>query len=140
MYKNKFRVWNKTDNEYINLEKTEYLISLDDNGDIKTFIQDLNDDGNIYLYSDQNNFVIEQFTGIQDKNGKDIYEGDIVTWGYANCAVEFGELDITSEDCIERYMYGRKTGKSNIDCADDSIDNKCEVIGNIHQNKELIDD
>lgn len=142
MYKNKFRIWSKTSNQYINLQTSGYYVALDDdNGELKIFSLDIGDYyGNVFSEIDQNNFVIEQFTGIQDKNGKDIYEGDIVTWGYAKCAVEFGELNITSEDCIERYMYGWKTGKSNIDCADDSIDNKCEIIGNIHQNKELIND
>lgn len=62
----KFRVWDELINEY----RKEGTIQLSGNG--QPFIID----GNMQP-QDIDNVIIEQFTGLADKNGKLIYEGDV---------------------------------------------------------------
>ena len=66
---------------------------------------------------------IMQFTGLKDKNGKDIYEGDIVSDGY----------DQKYEVAFEYGMFGIKY-KNIIS----PINNNCTIIGNIYETPELL--
>jgi hypothetical protein len=71
---------------------------------------------------------ITQFTGLKDKNGKEIYEGDICYMNDILCHVVFEEgafllqsKKLQESFCMYEYIY-----------------NKFEVIGNIFENPELL--
>jgi uncharacterized phage protein (TIGR01671 family) len=81
--------------------------------------------------------ILMQCTGLKDKNGKEIYEGDIVV----SCEEEFKQDSYVDVDRTEVIIF--KHGSFNFgdycslrDCNDlDSI----EIIGNIYENPELLE-
>ena len=75
-------------------------------------------------------FTIEQFTGLHDKNGKEIYEGDLIKYG-SDAPLEV----IYRESC---FCYNQKSRYISRLQIFDNI-NKIEVIGNIHENPELLE-
>ena len=75
-------------------------------------------------------YINEQFTGLYDKNGNEIYEGDIIR-GDGEWVVIF-EYSQWGLDCL---IKGRTHDWLPFDDCDIG---KCEVIGNIHENPELL--
>lgn len=69
-----------------------------------------------------------QFTGLKDKNGKEIYEGDILV---DNCIIVWRDDLASFAIRKDGWMYDHYFGEA-IDAG------RCEVIGNIYENKELM--
>ena len=95
--------------------------------------------------------TIGEFTGLHDKNGKEIYEGDILLWTRKNVHIEGRPLQDFSNKCIVYYDNDKCAFQFRcklrcgacvgcLDFDDDRADESfVEVIGNIHDNPELIE-
>lgn len=74
--------------------------------------------------------TVGQFTGLTDKNGKKIFEGDIVATQWCRGVVCYGEFNCSCCDGIYGWYF---------DGADIREYDMYEVIGNIHDNPELLE-
>lgn len=78
----------------------------------------------------KNDVVAMQFTGLKDKNGKEIYEGDIAQEMY-----ESGQHSMTSPSVVTWEGSGFVFKTENAICREPEL---CEVIGNLYENPELL--
>ncbi|MCG0810308.1 prophage Lp2 protein 26 [Lactiplantibacillus plantarum] len=88
-------------------------------------------------------YIPEQFTGLKDVNGKEIYVADIVkVWSdVSELTMEPTVNEIVSEDYFGRAGMFLKPLRLHViePCLHDSWNNKFEVIGNVHANPELLE-
>jgi len=110
----KFRIWDKK-------EKKIY-----DNLYLETYGVILRNEIGVSRHKD---LIPMQFTGLQDKAGKDIFEGDLLKhdlWGVSEIIWEHGSFRGTSD-------------KHDITLADHQLQ-RSRVIGNVYENKNLLED
>lgn len=85
--------------------------------------------------------TVGQFTGLMDKNGKEIYEGDMIVWGENDykspplvVLFKHGAFGYTYiRDCFHSFA-----GNTNFTFNPLNTDVRFEIIGNIHDNPELL--
>lgn len=132
----KFRIWDKVENKYIFITKREDY------------------DWLAVAVEHPELYDVQQFTGLLDKQSKEIYEGDIVKggvyYGWVNekgiGVIKFGEWEqdgsgheYSTQTCFGWYINVKESQFYNEDSFLDK--EKCkflEVIGNIYENPELL--
>ena len=78
--------------------------------------------------------TVSQFTGLCDKNGVKIFEGDIIEYT-DGCNDWLGAVKYASDDAqfVVRFIGG------DVESFDNLYSGDCEVIGNIYDNPELLE-
>lgn len=123
----KLRIWDQINNKFLKEYRNNY------------FYKNLEEDvvyGFEYFIDTEfygNNYIVQQFTGLKDKENKEICEGDIVnlTGPDYNCNYEIiyqdGAFRISNgiEDCVHKLIPA-------------SISRFGRIVGNIFENKELL--
>lgn len=93
----------------------------------------------LYEFAEKENYVLMQCTGLKDKNGKLIYEGDIlggIYHGYIEYCDECKCFQLKVKD------YGCLACEGDLhwyELVEAEEQNELEVIGNIYENKELLE-
>jgi len=122
----KFRAWNKVFKEISNVLSIKF-------GAKSVFLENIGEGWERSKEYPLEDVFLMQYTGLKDKNGKEIYEGDIVKCDYYD-EDSAGEPIHNSNTFVVKYStvyQGFNTGEY-------PNGGEIEVIGNIYENPELL--
>lgn len=122
----KFRAWLKNDKEMIEVDTMNWFDGeFESIGDGVTFLREAK------------KIILMQSTGLFDKNGQEIFEGDVVTNGWKQQVVTFGTQEVEEDFGSIRIYRGFNLylggGYPN------AIMSEFEVVGNIYENPDLLE-
>jgi uncharacterized phage protein (TIGR01671 family) len=118
----KFRAW------HIRNEKMYKVIALDFRGTVSV------KDGDYNMVTAQDNVILEQYTGLKDKNGVEIYVGDLLEGlrqSKSKVVSVAGGFILKHADGSFDHVYESLSDEQN----KAYVNQSCEVIGNIHESE-----
>ena len=137
----KFRVWHKNNKKMIVNDDVMNISFEDEEICVQTlyFEEGLISERDLDYY-EFDEIELMQSTGLKDKNGKEIFEGDIIQTSAFACIVGFGEYTYigdrnTLETEIGFYLSFLNIKPATYAPFDKYYWDNCEVIGNIYENE-----
>jgi uncharacterized phage protein (TIGR01671 family) len=119
-----FRAWDDKNKKMLHNVATGTQTLFGDAGEGKAELQDC------YLM---------QYTGLKDKNGKEIYEGDVVEFHNIDTSVPVHRLPVVWRDDAAGFVCSNDKVSRGVDMAAGYDTIHGEVIGNIYENPNLLD-
>lgn len=120
----KFRIWDIENKEMLKVQELDFEPTFY-GGRIAIRPDQYND------YFDTEDMILMQYTGLHDKNGKEIYEGDILK------SIQWNDIYLVKYIGTAFYLC-RKGNKGFNKITTWNNAEKSEVIGNIYENSELL--
>lgn len=130
----KFRAWNSSWKMMI---QPQDIISLGSDGvsnkiaDVRFWIKTTDGVHHDHTWEDDEDVILMQYTGLKDKNGKEIYEGDIVQ--YKDWKDNYGDTPVEVDFINGQFSINHHATKEY-----DEWWSECEIIGNRFENPELL--
>lgn len=130
----KFRAWNKEENKMIPFNKL-WFETESGFAEVKEF-----DEAAGKYKEGTSDFVLMQYTGLEDKNGKEIYEGDILDLSLEDDSVLRCEIVYQAPSFCRKWHHANtiRLRQREIEPMAWNTYILYEVIGNIYENKELL--
>ena len=131
----KFRAWDKAKHRMLGVDQ----LAFGPNGELVSIYSDgpdFSNDSDALMGEkpDLNEAVLMEYTGLQDKNGRKIYEGDVLDIGLRNQDGKPVIAPVNYETYAAGYVLDN--GGNGIW---QRLTEDCEVIGNIFEDKQLLE-
>lgn len=131
----KFRAWDNVEKKFVE----HFFIT--DNGLICN-MEKPTSDRKLLIPIEKSELILMQSTGLKDKNGKEIFEGDIISDGHTS-------RDIRHHQTLGFYtidgngvegFFGDTASLEDFEEVSKYISENIEIIGNIYENKDILED
>lgn len=135
MVKTEFRAWDK-----INKQMVEVLNLHFENNPAPFYVHIYNHAMNDDYWTNTDESILMQYTGLKDRNDKKIFDGDILRWIYweqeGNTTFDIYIVSFKAPS----FVYNSYRGSQLLDTPNEAIKDakEFEIIGNIYENKNLI--